>query len=307
MNNPVVDSQTPTIPSNLTATPVSASQINLAWNASTDNVGVTGYRIYRNGSLIMSTAATSYSNTGLTAATNYSYTVAAYDAANNVSNQTSAVQAMTLAGSGKKSYSTNFDLNEFPISEGGVWSNNGGSNWQKVKTAGGIAFGTQTGTNGDGYDDSFATLSGFGPDHTASAIVYMANVNRVCAHEVELHLRWSDSNGVAKGYEIIHDSGSTAQIVRWNGGYADFYEINLSYFRSIPIKDGDEFKASIIGSVISIYLNNTLVAQGQDDGAKGAPYTTGNPGIGFFIRRFCDPADVGTNEDFGFTSFTATE
>jgi len=66
-------------------------------------------------------------------------------------------------------YSTDFDGTESPISEGGAWSHVG-LDWTLVDTAGGIAYGTQTGTNG--YDDSYAHLSGFPPDHSASAVIY---------------------------------------------------------------------------------------------------------------------------------------
>ena len=61
------DTTAPTVPSNLSATPVSTSQINLSWTASTDATGVAGYRVYRNGIQITTTAGTSYSNTGLSA------------------------------------------------------------------------------------------------------------------------------------------------------------------------------------------------------------------------------------------------
>jgi len=90
------DTIPPTVPTGLTATAVSGTQVNLAWNASTDNVGVTGYQIYRNGSLLATvTNGTTYSDTGLTNATAYQYTVTAYDAAGNVSAQTSPVTAST--------------------------------------------------------------------------------------------------------------------------------------------------------------------------------------------------------------------
>jgi len=90
------DTAAPSVPIGLTATAVSSSQINLSWNASTDNVGVTGYRIYRGGIQIATvTSGTTYSNTGLSAGTTYSYTVAAYDAAGNVSAQSSSVSATT--------------------------------------------------------------------------------------------------------------------------------------------------------------------------------------------------------------------
>jgi chitodextrinase len=80
----------------LTATAASSTQINLAWTASTDNVGVTGYRVYRAGSLIATVGAvTSYQNTGLSAATSYAYTVQAFDAAGNASGQSNAASTTT--------------------------------------------------------------------------------------------------------------------------------------------------------------------------------------------------------------------
>jgi len=85
----------PSTPTNLTATAVSTSQINLSWTASTDNVGVTGYKIFRNGSYLTSVTGTSYSNTGLSPVTTYSYKVSAYDAAGNESGQSNQAVATT--------------------------------------------------------------------------------------------------------------------------------------------------------------------------------------------------------------------
>jgi hypothetical protein len=82
---------------NLSATVVSASRIDLAWTAASDNIGTTGYYVYRDGVQIANLAANAYSNIGLAAATSYSYTVAAYDAAGNVSPQSTAAGAMTPA------------------------------------------------------------------------------------------------------------------------------------------------------------------------------------------------------------------
>ena len=63
------DTTSPSTPTSLTATAVSNSQINLTWTASTDNVGVTGYQIYRGGTLLATVTGMSYSNTGLTPST----------------------------------------------------------------------------------------------------------------------------------------------------------------------------------------------------------------------------------------------
>ncbi|MEK7187296.1 MAG: Ig-like domain-containing protein [Patescibacteria group bacterium] len=96
-STPTVDTQAPTTPANLSATPVSTSQINLSWTASTDNVGVTGYRVYRNGIQLATAPSNSYQDLGLTAATTYSYTVQATDAAGNNSAQSGSVSATTQA------------------------------------------------------------------------------------------------------------------------------------------------------------------------------------------------------------------
>lgn len=95
---PPTDTQAPSVPANLVANGASQTQINLSWSASTDNIGVTGYRVHRAGQQIATvTSGTSYQDSALTAATTYSYTVAAYDAAGNVSAQSAPAQATTAS------------------------------------------------------------------------------------------------------------------------------------------------------------------------------------------------------------------
>src|SRR5207302_867202 len=96
-NGPPPDTTPPSVPTGLTANAVSSSQINLSWTASTDNVGVSGYRVYRGGTQIATTSTTSFTDTGVLPSTTYSYTVAAYDAAGNVSAQSSPASATTPA------------------------------------------------------------------------------------------------------------------------------------------------------------------------------------------------------------------
>ncbi len=92
------DTAAPTTPTGLTATAVSDSRINLSWVAATDNVAVTGYRIFRNGSLLDTVGnVTTYASTGLVASTTYSYAVRALDAAGNVSGLSSSASATTSA------------------------------------------------------------------------------------------------------------------------------------------------------------------------------------------------------------------
>jgi chitodextrinase len=91
------DTTPPSQPTGLTATAVSGSQINLSWTASTDNLGVTGYRVFRNTVLVGTSATTTYSDTGHEAATAYSYTVSAVDAAGNISTASAPASATTAA------------------------------------------------------------------------------------------------------------------------------------------------------------------------------------------------------------------
>ena len=94
----LIDTTPPTTPTNLSATAVSPSQINLTWSGSTDIVGVVGYYVYRNGSQVGNVNTTlSYQDTGLSPSTTYTYNVAAYDAAGNVSKKSASAKATTLS------------------------------------------------------------------------------------------------------------------------------------------------------------------------------------------------------------------
>jgi chitodextrinase len=63
----------------------------LAWNASTDNIGVQGYRVYRNGQKIANQSGTNLTINGLRSRTQYTFTVQAYDAAGNTSGKAQVV------------------------------------------------------------------------------------------------------------------------------------------------------------------------------------------------------------------------
>jgi chitodextrinase len=94
------DTQPPTTPGGLTGTALSGSSIRLNWAASTDNVGVTGYRVYRNGTLLttVSGSTLTYTDTTAAASTTYTYEVGAVDAANLESSPRASVGVTTPAG-----------------------------------------------------------------------------------------------------------------------------------------------------------------------------------------------------------------
>lgn len=93
------DTQAPTAPTSLSATGTTTSSVSLAWNAANDNVGVTGYDIYSGTALVGSVSGStlSYTVTGLTANTPYTFTVKAKDAAGNVSAASNSVSATTTS------------------------------------------------------------------------------------------------------------------------------------------------------------------------------------------------------------------
>jgi chitodextrinase len=291
---PPTDVTAPSVPTGLTASGVTSSQATLSWQASTDNVAVAGYRVFRDSVLVGTTSATSHTVTSLSANTTHSFTVSAFDAAGNNSAQSAARSVTTSASSGA-TYSTNFDLNENPISEGGVWRR-APNQWTNVQTVGGVAFGTNGITNG--YDDSYALLSGFGPNQTASAVVFAdPTLSPGPAHEVELLLRFSDDANNARGYECLFNMDGHVQLVRWKGVQGDVEFIVLSEWRSLGrrLVTGDTVKASIIGNEIRLYINDMLMGRAVDSAVQ-----TGQPGISFFIRP------GGSQRYLGLTSYTVT-
>jgi uncharacterized repeat protein (TIGR01451 family) len=103
-SSPPADTTPPSAPANFAAAVTSSTQINLTWTASTDNVGVTGYKVERcqgaacsNFAEIATPTATMFNDTGLTASTSYSYRVRATDAANNLSSFSNTTTTSTQA------------------------------------------------------------------------------------------------------------------------------------------------------------------------------------------------------------------
>ncbi|MEU4392246.1 cellulase family glycosylhydrolase [Kribbella sp. NPDC023855] len=106
-----VDTTAPSTPTALRAGAVTATSIPLTWTASTDSTGVAGYDIYRGTTLVGTSTTTSYTATGLTPSTTYSFTVRARDLAGNVSAASAAVTATTAAGQSTGACSVKYRAN----------------------------------------------------------------------------------------------------------------------------------------------------------------------------------------------------
>ena len=220
------------------------------------------------------------------------YHVVATSSADKSKSAMATATVTPLAGTA--SYATNFDRTESPISETGAWRHFG-LDWTLANTSDGIAFGTQTGTGG--FDDSYAYLSGFGPNQSATAVIHRdAIIDNRCTHEVEILLRWADSAHNARGYEcnVAYDGGY-AEIVRWNGPLSDFTYLARG---SVPggVHDGDVMSAKVVGNLITLSVNGVKVASASD-----ATFPTGDPGMGFWRG-----GPYGARGDYGFTSYSAT-
>ena len=98
------DTTPPSVPNGLAGTATSGTSVALTWNASTDNVGVAAYNVFRNGSAIGTSTTTSFTDTGVSPSTTYSYAVSARDAAGNTSAWSVPVSVTTPATAGNLTF-----------------------------------------------------------------------------------------------------------------------------------------------------------------------------------------------------------
>ncbi|RCG31107.1 hypothetical protein DQ384_10105 [Sphaerisporangium album] len=94
------DTQAPSVPGNVRVTATTGSSISLAWNASTDNIGVTGYKVYEGNTAVAIPGENAATISGLAASSSHTYTVTAVDAAGNESARSAAVTGTTTGGGG---------------------------------------------------------------------------------------------------------------------------------------------------------------------------------------------------------------
>ncbi len=196
----------------------------------------------------------------------------------------------------KRSYTTRFQLDEDPISEGGKWINGGkdGIDWYNVITKNGVAYGAVT--QGE-YTDPTALLAGtWGKNQTVKARVFSRNQTEKYYQEVEIRLRSTIKPHVCTGYEVfwrcLKTPNAYVEIVRWNGKVGDWTSLKKLSGAQFGVKDGDLVEATIAGNVIKGYVNGLEVISVTDN-----TYTEGSPGMGFNFGV------EQSNGDFGFKSY----
>lgn len=194
-------------------------------------------------------------------------------------------------------YTTNFSVDENPISEGGRWQRNQANQWTNVATSGGLAHGTNGVT--DMFDDSYAYLTGYGNDYEVAGTVFVNAAALVSgiSTEIELLLRMTDSATFAKVYEVDIDvNGNLDGVTIWNS-FGNFTSVPVTGTQSLgrQFQTGDTVRARIQGSSITVWFNDVVVGTATD-----STLPTGAPGMGFFIRPGV------SNAAFGLTHLTVT-
>lgn len=213
------DTQAPTAPTALTVGAKTTTTIALSWTASSDNIGVTGYNVYNGTTLVATVSATSTTITGLTAATNYTFTVKAKDAVGNISVTSNSVTTSTNSNT---TSSTELFFSEYL--EG---SSNNKALEITNKTAASISlssYSIKKQSNGAGAWSTGITLSGTLASNGKFVIVnslisstcYATGTANLSSSGAEMTFNGNDAVGLFKNGTLIDIIGTL------NGGTANF-------------------------------------------------------------------------------------
>ncbi|HUC86818.1 MAG TPA: fibronectin type III domain-containing protein, partial [Candidatus Saccharimonadales bacterium] len=246
VRNTVSDTQPPTVPQGLSATATSSAQVSLKWDASTDNVGVTEYKVYRNGSSTAlatitapTTSTVSYTDATVSADTAYSYQVTALDAAGNQSAKSTSVSVTTPKAADHTPpsiptglHSTATTINSISLAWNASTDNTGGSgvagyhlyrNGTLVASPTGTTY-TNTGLAADtSYSYSVSAYDHAANGSQASAAVSVktkavtppstpTGLTATAANSAQVNLKWNAStdNVSIVSYKIYRDGSTTA-------------------------------------------------------------------------------------------------
>ena len=218
---PSGDTQAPTAPTSLASTSKTSTSISLSWNASSDNVAVTGYDVYANSVLKTTVSGLTATITGLTASTSYSIYVKAKDAAGNTSASSSTI-SVTTNSSGTGGTATDLLFSEYIEGSGNnkalEIANNTGSS---VSLS---AYTIKKQTNGAGSWSTGLALSGTLTTGSKFVIVnssissscYSTSAANISTSGTELMFNGNDAVGLFKNGVLIDIIGT------FNGGTANF-------------------------------------------------------------------------------------
>ena len=284
------DTQAPTTPTGLASSSITTSSFDVSWTASTDNVGVTGYNVYLNGSLDGSTTSTNYSFSGLTASTTYAVAVEAMDAAGNTSGQASI--NVTTSGTGGSCSAT---VSSFPYSESfesgiGDWTQNTGDDLDWVRDSGGTpSTGTGPSTGADGSFYLYIEASGDGTGYpNKNAIITLPCMDVTSLGSPSLNFSYH-MNGTAMGDLVVQTS--TNDGASWTNAW------------SVAGSQGD------VWNDVSVDLPSSSGVQVRFNGTTGSSWSSDiaidNVRVEDGTPPSCPPITFGTISSYGGTQDAA--
>lgn len=207
------DTIAPIPPTGLTSSATTSTQTTLAWAASTDDYGVAAYDIYRNGVLVGSSSSTGFTDTGLTAATTYSYTIVARDAAGNGSAGSTSLSVTTSFVDSSRWYKVvnpnsglcitaqNSGVTDgTPLEINACVKKKNGPAWQFVSTSDGYYSVVLRGASGLGWAIDMATAPAGGmTDFTRAQL-------------------WTYGGGANQQWQLVSEGGAEFHFINRNSG-----------------------------------------------------------------------------------------
>ncbi|HEV7346887.1 glycoside hydrolase family 9 protein [Telluribacter sp.] len=225
------DTQAPGAPTNLSASNVTGTSLRLSWTASTDNIGVTAYEVYQNGTLLNSTiSGTSLAVTGLSCNTAYNFTVLAKDAAGNKSAPSSVLSLTTTACSDTQAPTAPTGLVADNITASGLtltWTastDNVGVTAYEVYQNGTLLNGTITGTSLNVSNLACGTA------YTYTVLAKDAAGNKSAMSTATNATTRACPPALPTGSEVIYEEALHTNWQEWGWG------INPNYVNTNPVK-----------------------------------------------------------------------